>query len=222
MVRRVDDTTILLECKSPEERKRLLAALFTRYRGRLRAVVELRLDRRLRARVDPSRVLQEALVEAFQELEDHCREATPLPLYVWLRKVTAQRLVEIHRSHLDSRSRRDSRRRAPAREASPDEVLGPPSCTGVLAPRLLGEELSLGRAAVRAEARPALKQALDRLRDSEREMVALRHFEGLTGNETAALLGVSLEAANKRYMRAMEKLRRFLVEAPGAKKRPRP
>jgi RNA polymerase sigma-70 factor (ECF subfamily) len=44
--------------------------LFNRHRGELRRAVELRLDRRLRARVDASDIVQEAQMEAFRRLDE--------------------------------------------------------------------------------------------------------------------------------------------------------
>jgi RNA polymerase sigma-70 factor (ECF subfamily) len=52
--------------------------LLQRHRQRLRGMIALRLDRRLRPRIDPSDVLQEALAEAAVELADYVRER-PLP-----------------------------------------------------------------------------------------------------------------------------------------------
>ena len=44
--------------------------LFARHRARLRRMVELRLDRRLQARIDASDVIQDAYLEAATRLDD--------------------------------------------------------------------------------------------------------------------------------------------------------
>ena len=55
-----DEACLLQACATARARQDLLGDLFTRHRDRLRVLVDLRLDRRLRARVDPSDVLQDA------------------------------------------------------------------------------------------------------------------------------------------------------------------
>src|SRR6516164_7795962 len=78
--------------------------LLVRHRDRLRQMVALRMDRRLRARVDPSDVVQEALADAAQELSDYLRQR-PLPFYPWLRQLAWDRLIELHRRHLHAQRR---------------------------------------------------------------------------------------------------------------------
>jgi RNA polymerase sigma-70 factor (ECF subfamily) len=79
-------------------------ALLQRHRDRLRHLIELRLDRRLRARIDPSDVIQETLAEAAQKLADYVRDP-PLPFYPWLRRLAWERLVRLHRWHVRTRKR---------------------------------------------------------------------------------------------------------------------
>src|SRR5437588_12001690 len=81
--------------------------LWARHRQRLRRMIALRLDRRLRARVDPSDVVQEALTEADHELGKYLREQ-PLPFYPWLRQIAVDRLAKLHRRHLEA-GRRSAR-----------------------------------------------------------------------------------------------------------------
>src|SRR4051794_28002518 len=76
-----------------------LAAFWERHRKRLRLMVRLRLDRRLQGRVDPSDVLQEAYIDLAERLPGYVRDRAFTP-YLWLRLVTGQRLLEIHRRHL--------------------------------------------------------------------------------------------------------------------------
>src|SRR6476619_211078 len=73
-------------------------ALLARHRARLRRMVEVRLDRRLAPRVDPSDVVQEALADAAARLDDYLRDR-PLPYYPWLRRLAWIRLDRIHRRH---------------------------------------------------------------------------------------------------------------------------
>ena len=55
-------------------------SVLVRHRERLKHMVAVHLDRRLAARVDPSDVVQEALIEAAQGLDDYLRQR-PLPFY---------------------------------------------------------------------------------------------------------------------------------------------
>src|SRR5262249_40480883 len=121
-----------------------LADLFDRHRGRLRHLVRLRLDRRLAGRLDPSDVLQEAFVEASKRLASPARER-PLPPFLWLRLVTGQVLIDLHRRHLGTKMR-DA-----ALEISLHRGSLPQASSLSLAELLLGRLTSPTRAAQRAE-----------------------------------------------------------------------
>src|SRR6516164_2083884 len=76
-----------------------------RHRDRLRRMVELRLDRRLRTRVDASDVLQEAFLEASRRRDEYLAQPSPMPFYLWLRFLTVQTLQMLHRRHLGVQGR---------------------------------------------------------------------------------------------------------------------
>jgi RNA polymerase sigma-70 factor (ECF subfamily) len=84
-----------------------------------------------------------------------------------------------------------------------------------MAASLAGEQTSPSLAAIRGEMMTQLEAALDRLDPIDREVLALRHFEELSNNEVAALLGIQKAAASKRYVRALERLKGALAEIPG-------
>src|SRR5579875_364380 len=81
-----------------------LAELFARHRDRLGRMVAFRLDERLRGRVAASDVLQEAYIDALKRLP-HYQAEPGMPFFLWLRWVTVQRLIEVHRQHLGARIR---------------------------------------------------------------------------------------------------------------------
>ena len=81
-----------------------LGELLQQHHGRLRRMVGLRLDRRLRGRIDPSDVIQEASLEAATRLPEYVRNPA-MPFFLWLRLLTGQRLQILHRRHLGSRMR---------------------------------------------------------------------------------------------------------------------
>lgn len=181
-----------------------LGDLFLAYRQRLRRMVHLRMDWRLRRRVDASDVVQEAWLDYKRRFSDYCNDQ-PLPFYLWLRQLTAQRLIDVHRRHLGARMR------SIAMEASIWSQPLPPVTSHSLASQLLGRITSASQAAQRAEDRIRVQQALDRMKPIDREVIALRHFEMLSNDESALVLGLSKTAASNRYIRAMQRLREELI-----------
>jgi RNA polymerase sigma-70 factor (ECF subfamily) len=185
-----------------------LPALWERHRARLRQMVRLRLDRRLQGRVDPSDVLQEAYIDLAARLPDYARDR-PMPPFLWLRLVTGQRLMQIHRAHLGA-ALRDA-----GREISLYRGALPQASSASLAARLLGRLTTASQAAVRAERQLQLQEVLNGMDPMDREILALRHFEELSNGEAAAVLGLSKTAANNRYVRALGRLRDLLGRVPG-------
>src|SRR4051812_32597892 len=185
-----------------------LADLFAFYRGRLRQVIRLRLDRRLQGRIDPSDVLQEAYIDLARKLPDYASKPA-MPFFLWLRLVVGERLLRVHRQHLGA-SMRDA-----GREISLYQGALPQASSASLAAQLLGRITSASRAAVRAERQLLLQEALNRMDPIDREVIALRHFEELSNDEVAAVIGLTKAAASKRYVRAMLRLKAVLSSTPG-------
>lgn len=186
-----------------------LAELFARHRDRLRRMVELRIDPRLNGRVSPSDVLQEAYIDAVKRLK-HYFDKPDESFFGWLRLIVGQRLADVHREHLGAAKRDVSQ------EVSIDRA-GPAASSACLAGFLVGRLSSPSQAAQRAEALAAVEAALNRLDPLDREVLALRHFEELSNNDVADLLGIQRAAASKRYVRALARLREVLESLPGAK-----
>lgn len=186
-----------------------IAELLERYRSRLRRMVELRLDARLRGRVDASDVIQEGYLDAMRRLEEFVREPT-VPFYIWLRFLVGQRVQEQHRRHLGTTGRDVGREVSIYRSAMPG------ASTGAIAARLLGNLTSPSQAAVRAERKLRLQEALNRMEPLDREVLVLRHYEQMSNGDAAAALGLDKSAASKRYTRALTKLKEILADLPGA------
>lgn len=182
--------------------------VFTRHRGRLRRMVEMRMDWRLQARLDASDVLQEAFLEAALRMNDYLREPT-LPLFLWLRLIVGERLTRLHRQHLGTKMRDAGREVSLYREPLPA------ASSMALAAQLLGKQTSPSQAALRAERMLRLQDALNTLDPIDREVLSLRHFEELTRAETAKILGIEDSAAAKRYVRALKRLKDILAALPG-------
>ena len=184
-----------------------LASAFSRCSGRLKRMVSIRLDARLRGRVSTSDVMQEAYIDALQRLR-HYRADPAVPFFVWLRSVTIQRLVQVHRQHLGAQIR------SAAREVSLGQCFGPSVDPERMA-ELMAETASPSQVAEQRELMVKLHDALEKLDPIDREVLALRHFEELTNQEAAALLGIQTAAASKRYVRALERLKNQLEGQTG-------
>jgi RNA polymerase sigma-70 factor (ECF subfamily) len=190
---------------------RALGELLTRHRDRLRLMVRLRMDRRLQGRIDPSDVIQEACLEAVERFPDYVAEPT-MPFFLWLRFLTAQRLLVLQRRHLAAKSRDAGREVSLYRGALPE------ASSAVLAAQLVGHRTSPSQAAIRAEMQIRLEQALNGMDAIDREVLALRHFEQLTNGEAARVLGLRESAASQRYARALLRLKEILTPSAGDRK----
>jgi RNA polymerase sigma-70 factor (ECF subfamily) len=174
--------------------------LLERHRPYLLRLVELRMDPRLRPRVDPSDVVQEAQLEANRRLEGYL-EKPPMPFRLWLRQLAYDRLLMLHRRHLRAG------RRAVGRD------LGLPDRSSlVLAGQLLASEPTASEKAVRRELADRVREAVARLPEAEREVLVLRNLEGLSNLEVAEVLGVDPATSSRRYGRAVLRLRELLVQ----------
>jgi RNA polymerase sigma-70 factor (ECF subfamily) len=182
-----------------------LNALFTRHRGRLRRMVDLRLDRRLQGRVDASDVVQDGFVDAVAKLQDYLADPK-LPLFIWLRLVVGERLSKIHRTHLGAQMR-DA-----ALEVSLYRQALPAASSAALAAQLLGKHTSPTEAAIRAEQMLRVQEAINALEPIDREIIALRNFEELSRAEAAHALGINESAVANRYVRAIKRLKVALGE----------
>jgi RNA polymerase sigma-70 factor (ECF subfamily) len=176
--------------------------LITLHRERLRRMVAVRMDGRLASRIDASDVVQEALAEADRHLDAYFQER-PLPFYPWLRQFAWQRLRQLHRHHIDAR------RRSVAREV-PWEVRLPDQSALELARCMTASGTSASRRLIRDEERERVQAALSRLDPRDREVLLLRYLEGLSTEETAAVLGIRAGAVKMRHVRALERLRGLL------------
>jgi RNA polymerase sigma-70 factor (ECF subfamily) len=201
------ETVHLLERIRAGDRE-ALADLFQRHRDRLHRMIELRIDERLRGRIDASDVLQESFLDLAKRMEGYLNDPR-LPVFLLLRLVVSDRLALIHRRHLGTRMR-DA-----AQEVSLHRHRSPQNSSAALASMLLGRATSPSNAAIRAEQILQVQQAVNSLQPLDREVVALRHFEQLSRAETAAVLGITEQAVTKRFIRALKKLATILAAMPG-------
>jgi RNA polymerase sigma-70 factor (ECF subfamily) len=174
--------------------------LLERHRAGLHSFVELRLDPRLRKRLDPSDVVQDVQMEAVRRLPDYLRRR-PMPFRLWLRKAAHERLLMLRRRHLGARRRSVGR-----------EVQLPDQSSLVLAEQLLSPDLSPDEHLDRAEQIARVREALGRLTEADREILLMRYYERLTYEDAACILGIEPAAARKRHGRALLRLHKVLDE----------
>ena len=168
-------------------------------------MVEFRLDRRLRGRVDSLDIIQEAYIEIARRIGDYTANPA-VAFYVWVRQITWQTLVSVHRRHL-------GQKRHPSMEVRLNRK-GPNETTYSIAEALVGQLTSPSGAARRQEDYDQLREALSTMDETDREVLALRHFEQLGNNEVAEVLGIARTAASNRYVRAIKRLGDVLATLP--------
>ncbi len=175
-----------------------LTALFELDEARILRMVQIRLEPSLRRRLDAADVVQEAWIDARARFDDW-RAQPALPFHVWLRLVSAQTLATVHRRHLGTHKRDALREvRVDTRPSISDEAFADAFVTSQTTPT---------QAVRRDEVRARVLDALAELDVDDREIIALRHFEGLSNEEAAAELAIEPAAASKRFVRALVRLR---------------
>ena len=166
------DTEMLLQ-RAANGESAATDQLFSRYRDRLRRMVAVRLDSRLKARLDPSDVVQEAMAEASRKLPTYVQQR-PLPFYPWLRRLAWEQLVQSHRQHLYAQSR------CVARETQGNVPL-PDESVAELVHRLAASDTSPINRLMRREMFDRVRTALEHAASADREVLVLRHLEQLSG-----------------------------------------
>jgi RNA polymerase sigma-70 factor (ECF subfamily) len=179
---------------------RALESLLERYRPELRAFVESHFDPRLRARVDPSDIVQETQMEVVRRMDDFLAHQ-PMPFRLWLRKKAMDRLLNLRRDHL-ARARRSVAREQALPDRSSLLVAGP----------LLARAPSPSQQLQARERAERISRAVACLAHADREILLLRHAEDLPFEEISCLLDIEPAAARKRFGRALIRLQKALRE----------
>jgi len=177
-----------------------LECLLGMHRAYLRQLVELRLDPRLRARVDPSDVVQEAQLEAVRRLPEYLRDPA-LPFRLWLRRLAQDRLGMLWRFHFKA-----------ARRSVAREIVCPEESSLRLMEQLASAGLTPSQELSRKEQTRRVREAVAALSEADREILLLRNFEGLSFEEASILLGIEGATARRRHGRALIRLTRLLVQ----------
>lgn len=189
-----------------------LGELMQAKREKLLKIIRFRINPKLRSRLDEEDVLQEALVEATTRFPTYANNPE-MPFFLWLRFIAVQKVMQLHRTHLGVQARDASR------EISIFAQPQPHASSAILAAHLMGKHTSPSIAAMRAELAYKVELALNSMSDVDREILALRRFEGLKNGEVAKLLNITKTAASNRYVRALERLNHVVEELKSSESR---
>ncbi len=177
--------------------------LFISHQHRVWQIVHFRLHDQIRGRVDPDDVVQEIYLAAEKRLS-HFIEGDFPSLFLWLRLVTTQTIIDIHRMHLGTESRSVFRET----DGTAGYLRGHTSLC--LSQSFVAHLTSPSQTAQKREMIALVREALETMNEIDCEVLALRHFEELTNQEVAIELGITPKAASIRYVRALERLRGIL------------
>jgi RNA polymerase sigma-70 factor (ECF subfamily) len=180
-----------------------LGQLLEGYRAYLLVLARVQIGRRLRSKVDAADVVQEAFLGAARDFRQF-RGATEPQFRGWLRQILASLLANVIRRYQGSQ-RRDVRleRQLALELEQSSQALD----RGLVAP-----QSSPSQEAMRREQALLLAEALGRMPEAARELLILRHLEGLTFPEIAQRMGRTLDSVKKQWPRALASLRRLLEE----------
>jgi RNA polymerase sigma-70 factor (ECF subfamily) len=151
------------------------------------------------ARVDASDILQETEMEVVRRIDEFVQRR-PSSFRVWLRSRAIEQVIDQHRRHVT----------AAMRSVHREQRVGDASSLAI-AKSLLTESPS--KSLRRSELAEQVRDLIDSLSDIDREVITMRHAEGLSNLEVAEALQLDPMTARKRYGRA---LRRLVEKANGA------
>ncbi|WP_294434129.1 sigma-70 family RNA polymerase sigma factor [uncultured Victivallis sp.] len=181
-----------------------IAASLLEYRERLLSLAKRNLNPILLRRVTPEDVVQDTLSSACQKI-DFLENHPEVPVYFKLRTILFQTISALERKHLQSQKRDAYKELAvsdqnEATTAKLDWNMFADSVTGPLT-RI-----------ARIDRYELLKKALESLPENDRQILELRHFDNMTNSDCAEVLHITAKNASIRYVRALERLQKQLLE----------
>ena len=197
-----EKTTNLLErAKTGDEAA--VNDLMEKHRESLRHLVRMRLDQKIRQRVDVSDVVQDVLIEANRRFQNYL-ENPVMAFHLWLRQIAKDRIIDAHRRH------RVSARRSVDREQAMAVPRGYDHSSILLANQLGDQQLTPAARALQKELAARVEQAIGEMDEGDSEIIIMRHYENLSNQEIAQALELTEPAASMRYLRAIRRLRSLM------------
>jgi RNA polymerase sigma-70 factor, ECF subfamily len=173
------------------------------YRAYLLLLVRLQMGSRLRAKVDASDIVQQAILDAHKGRAKF-RGQTEGEWLAWLRAILANAL-------LASARRFDTQARDPRREHSLEGEMERSSSR--LEQLLVSDQTSPSERAVRGEELLRLAHAISRLPEDQRRVIELHYLRGLAVADVAEEIGRTRPAAVGLLFRGLKQLRELLRES---------
>ena len=180
-----------------------LGRLLEMYRRYLALLARVQIGQRLQGKVDASDIVQETFLEAHRNFARFRGTSEP-ELVRWLRQILAANLADLLRRYLGAQGRDVRLER---------EIEDGLDRSSVLLDRgLLAPQSSPSQQAARREQAVLLADALDQLPDDYRDVLVLRHLEGLSFPDVARRMGKTLDSVEKLWMRGLARLRQVAGE----------
>jgi RNA polymerase sigma-70 factor (ECF subfamily) len=180
-----------------------LGELLQVYRNYMLVLARVQIGRRLQGKVDASDVVQSAFLKAHRHFGQF-RGQSEKELAAWLRQILSTHLINVVR-HYHGTGRRDMR-------LERDLAIELDQSSRDLDRALFARQSTPSQNACKREQAVLLSDALGRLPEDYREVIILRHLEGLPFTEVAARMGRSLDSVDKLWVRALARLRRLMRE----------
>jgi RNA polymerase sigma-70 factor, ECF subfamily len=181
-----------------------LQQLFVLYRSYLVTLARPQIHRRLQGKVDASDLAQESMLEAHRCFAQFRGTSTP-EFAGWLRGILAHRMAHHMRHFFDAQARDAKLERTLVVELD--------NASSILDRGLAGKGESPSEIAVARESNLMIADSLESLPDDYRQVIFLRHFEGLSFAEVAESMQRSVDSVEKLWMRALARLRRNVKES---------
>jgi RNA polymerase sigma-70 factor (ECF subfamily) len=181
-----------------ENSAKALGRLLELYRNYLSLLARVQIGRRLQCKVDAADVVQETFLEAHRNFANF-RGQTEAEFIAWLRQILAARLSNLVRHYLGTKGRDVRLERAVMHDVD--------QSSAVLDERFVSPQESPSKHAARREHAVMLADALDRLPADYREVIVMRHLEGVPFAEIARRIGRSEDSVQKLWVRGLARLR---------------
>jgi RNA polymerase sigma-70 factor (ECF subfamily) len=172
-----------------------LGRLLEEHQPRLLAMLRRRIDPKLQRRLSAEDVLNASFLAARRKWADYQPHRETRSGYAWLYRIVLDTLIDAWREQ--NRARR-----------SPDREMPWPDRSSIqLGMGLVNPATSPSQAVMRADLSARMRQALAALKEQDREILWMRHYDQLSYKEAAAVLGIKESAATLRYVRALKRLK---------------
>ena len=187
----IDSETITTRITRDEDRESL-SKIFSESRPILLNAISNRVGRRMGQRIDPSDVLQEAYISASKRLDKYF-ENPSVPMIVWVQSICFQVISIFYKHHFLAKKR---------------SVLVEESQFGssIVSDNRMDSTTSPSDCFIKHEEREQVFELVSQMTESDQSILYLRHVEDLSNSEAAQQLGIPVETAKKRHMRAIKRL----------------